>query len=232
MKKHPVTIIIPVHNGETYLMETVKTVTRELGKRRYEIIIAEDGSQDGTARVAKNLMKSNANIRLITDKKKKGKGKAVEDAIRAAKGDIIFYVDVDNATNISAIRGFLKHAENADIVVGSRHHPGSKTERGLVRGAFSEAYNLLVRTVLGSKVMDHQCGFKALRRKSAMRILPMIRDKHWFWDTEMLVIAQRKGLKVKEVPVEWKEGKDSTVRLISDSWYMLVKVFEMRCRHV
>lgn len=232
MKGCPVTIIIPVHNGESYLGEIVKTAIRELGKIRYEIIIAEDGSSDGTVQLAKRLIRSNRSIRLITSKKKKGKGKAVEDAIRAAKGEIIFYVDVDNATNASAIRSFLKHAENADIVVGSRLLPESKAERSFVRGAFSEAYNLLVRVMLGSKVMDHQCGFKALRRKSAIRILPMIKDKHWFWDTEMLVIAQRKGLKVKEVPVEWRERKDSTVRLIADSKYMLVKVFEMRGRRV
>jgi len=120
--------------------------------------------------------------------------------------------------------------DGAAVVIGSRYLPGSEAKRTVPRLIASKAFNWLVRALLGSRITDHQCGFKAFRKEDAGRLLGSIESRRWFWDTEFLVKAQRKGLKIAEVPVRWEEGKDSKFRLIEDTlnmgWNLIV--FKLR----
>jgi len=105
--------------------------------------------------------------------------------------------------------------------------PKSEAKRSKKRLIASKVYNEMVRVLLNSKIRDHQCGFKAFNRKSVILILDEIKDEHWFWDTEILVKGQYKGLKIKEIPVRWQEGESTTVNLFRDSYNMLVKIIQL-----
>jgi hypothetical protein len=117
--------------------------------------------------------------------------------------------------------------EGYDFAIGSRLLPESDVERSGTRSIASKTYNFMVRAVLGSQVRDHQCGFKAFRRKPLLKLLDEVCAEHWFWDTELLVRAHRRGYKIKEIPVLWKSGRDTKVRLLHDSVYMGWQIFSL-----
>ena len=114
-----------------------------------------------------------------------------------------------------------------DIVTGSRMLPESVVQRSRLRASASRAYNRLVKILLGSPVMDHQCGFKAFKRESLFKILDYVKDDHWFWDTEIITLAVHHGFSVSEIPIAWKEGKTSRVKLVSDSVKMGLNIFSL-----
>ncbi|MGA2524901.1 MAG: hypothetical protein ABSF65_12230, partial [Candidatus Bathyarchaeia archaeon] len=114
--------------------------------------------------------------------------------------------------------------EGYEVSTGSRMLPESKVERSTRRSISSKSYNFLVRHMLGSKVRDHQCGFKAFKKEAFLALLGEVKATHWFWDTEILVRAQRHGFKVKEIPVEWTSGKGTKVNFAKDSWNMFWQV--------
>lgn len=216
-----VSIIIPIYNGEAHIEKALPLLEKTMGGGDYELIIAEDGSTDRTLEILERLKPEFPQMRILSSKTRLGRGKSLSDAILAASGEICLYMDVDAATDLSEIPKAINAMESADIVSGSRLLPASKVSRSATREIFSRGYNLLIRTLFGSKLHDHQCGFKAVRRERILQFLPLVKDTHWFWDTELLVLAQRKGLSVKEIPVKWNEGSDTTVRVFRDTLYML-----------
>lgn len=220
-KEGLISIIIPIYNGEAHVQNSLSLLKEKMDGKNYELIIAEDGSTDKTLEILNRLAPEFPRMRVLSSKNRVGRGKSLSEAILASKGEIALYMDVDAATELSEIFNALEAINSADIVSGSRLLPGSRVSRSLTREIFSRGYNLLIRLLFNSRLHDHQCGFKALRRERLLPLLPLVKDTHWFWDTEMLVLAQRKGLRVKEIPVEWKEGSDSTVRVFQDTVYML-----------
>jgi glycosyltransferase involved in cell wall biosynthesis len=204
-----VSAIIPVFNDRPSLevalkvsLETLSGITSE-----FEIIVAEDGSTDGSTGIVRQYEAQDSRIRLLHHDERQGRGRALNRAIRESNGSIVCYYDVDLATAlISAIR------DGSDISTGSRLLPASDIVRTEGREIASRSYNFLVRLFLGSRIYDHQCGFKAFRRERILPLLPAIRSNHWFWDTEILVRAQRAGYQVRELPVRWRAGKGTTVR--------------------
>ena len=136
------------------------------------------------------------------------------------------------SSNLGHLNELVSRVEKgAAIATGSRLLPGSSTKRSLRRDVASKGFNLLVRTLLGSKLKDHQCGFKAFDTKKIQPLLNEVEDTHWFWDTEMLVRAQRKGMRVDEIPIEWSEkGKGSTVDLKKDVAYMASKIIYLKSK--
>ena len=139
-------------------------------------------------------------------------------------------MDVDLATNIKHLKDLIEAIENGyDIAIGSRLIEGSKAKRSFERLLYSKVYNFLVRALLKSKIKDHQCGFKAFKKDIVVKLGKEAKDNHWFWDTEILVLAQRKGYKIKEIPVEWTEGKDTKVRR-TDVFYMFSRILKMWLR--
>jgi len=215
-----ITVIIPVHNESSIIADSAARIAAAIRKAgwEYEIIIFEDGSTDGSAAAARALEGGDKRVRAIISESRLGRGLSLASAIRAAKGDTIAYMDADLATDLAHLPELI-HAieEGADIATGSRLIRGSVVEgRNAARGFASRGYNLLLRILFGSRIRDHQCGFKAFRKSSVIPLLDRVRDRHWFWDSELLILAQRSGLRVVEFPVRWKDRKDSRVRLHSD----------------
>ena len=146
----------------------------------------------------------------------------MKNAFQESSGEILVYMDVDLATDVRQLKELISSIEKEgyDFATGSRMLAESKVERSGTRNIASKIYNFMVRAVLGSKVKDHQCGFKAFRREPLMQLLDEVGANHWFWDTEVLVRAYRRGYKIKEIPVLWKSGHETKVRLFHDSLYM------------
>ena len=222
-----VSLVIPAYNEESNLETCVKEAVKALDAlgEGYEIIIAEDGSRDSTLEIAEKLASKNKRIRILHSGKRLGRGESLKRAIRSARGRIVAYIDSDLATSLKHLKPLLEGVENgAAISTGSRLLPQSTTTRSQTRDIASKGYNLLVRLLLRSRLSDHQCGFKAFNRKKIIPLLEEVKDNHWFWDTEMLVRAQRKKLSVYEFPVEWRESSDSKVNLLKDVLDMGSKV--------
>jgi glycosyltransferase involved in cell wall biosynthesis len=188
----------------------------------YEIIIAEDGSTDGTDKKADELSERLPVVRHLHSDKRLGRGKALKNAFQQSSGEILVYMDVDLATDVRQLKELISSVdeEGYDFATGSRLLPESNVERSGTRNFASKTYNFMVRAVLGSKVKDHQCGFKAFRREPLMQLLNEVGANHWFWDTEILVRAHRRGYRIKEIPVLWKSGRETKVRLLQDSFHM------------
>lgn len=216
MSNLEITAIIPVFNDRASLETALVTSIELLGAitPRFEIIVAEDGSTDGSAELVRDFSAKDARVRLLHSDTRLGRGKALNRAIIRANGEIVCYYDVDLATNMQHIKELVSAVQaGADISTGSRLLPASDTVRTGGREIASRSYNFLVRLLLGSRIYDHQCGFKGFRRDRILPLLDTIRSDHWFWDTEILVRAQRMGYTVSEFPVHWRAGKGTTVRL-------------------
>ncbi|MFA6049141.1 MAG: dolichyl-phosphate beta-glucosyltransferase [Candidatus Micrarchaeia archaeon] len=222
-------IVLPAHNEAPRLANAAVAVKRALGKKYdYELIIAEDGSTDGSYAVAKRIAAQTGNVRVLHSDEKLGRGLALKRAFSSAKGKYVAYMDVDLATNIGHARELLDRAKaGADAVTGSRYLRQSRTRRSSKRLFFSSGYNTLVRLLLGSKLHDHQCGFKAFKKSAALDLCKEARSNKWFWDTEVLVLAQKKGLRVEEFPIEWNEQRTTTMNFKADILGMGAALFEL-----
>ncbi|MBI4362926.1 MAG: glycosyltransferase family 2 protein [Euryarchaeota archaeon] len=214
-----ISLVLPAYNEGPRLEPAV---LRALGALEslgpHEVIIAEDASTDGTRERARELQQKHlGRVRHLHREQRLGRGSAVAGAFREARGSLLLYMDVDLATElkhlpelVAALRG------GAQVATGSRRLPESRAERSAGRRFFSGGYNTLVRLILRSRLHDHQCGFKGFQREAALALLGETRAVHWFWDTEMLVRAQRRGMRVMEIPVAWREQGQTTVKLRRD----------------
>ena len=227
-KKVQVSVVLPAYNEVEYLNPAVEKTIAALNQftDSYEIIIAEDGSTDGTAECAQELAQKTPSLRHIHRANRLGRGTALNNAFKQSNGQVLVYMDLDLATDLNYLKPLVEAitVEGYDFSTGSRMLPQSKAERTFSRGLSSKKYNFLVRHMLGSKLQDHQCGFKAFKREPLMELLDKVDAKHWFWDTEILVRAHRQGFKIKEIAVEWKSGKGTKVSLFKDSWNMFRQV--------
>lgn len=222
-----VSAVIPVYNDRAALERAIPESLQALSgvSDRFELIIAEDGSTDGSAEFVRSY--DDPRVRLLHSDERLGRGRALNRACSESGGTIFCYYDVDLATSMEhlpALIGAIR--EGNDIATGSRLLPDSTIDRSASREVASRGYNTLVRLVLGSRLADHQCGFKAFNRERLLALLPAVRAGHWFWDTEVLVRAQRAGYRVCEFPVRWQEGGGTTVRR-SDVWQMGTAVLRL-----
>lgn len=211
-----VTAIIPVFNDRAALeiaiprsLATLSAITD-----KFELIIAEDGSTDGSPEFVRFCEHQDHRIHLLHSDERLGRGRALNRAITGAKGSIVCYYDVDLATDMQHLGTLIGSIrEGFEVATGSRLLPGSEIKRTGGREIASRTYNFLVRVILGSAVYDHQCGFKAFNKQKIVSVIPSIRSGHWFWDTELLVRGQRKGFRIREFPVHWRAGKGTTVKV-------------------
>ena len=218
-KNHSVEIVIPVYNEQDELKPHVLKLKSFLGENLkswdWKIIIADNASTDKTLEIAQKLNKEYKNIKFI-HLPQKGRGRAIKKAWGESKADVVSYMDVDLSTDLkhfpSLINSLLK---GFDIAIGSRLLPASKVKkRTLKREIISRCYNLLIKIVFWTKFSDAQCGFKAVTKKAFGKILPHIKDNEWFFDSEMLIIGEKSGLKVFEEPVLWVDNPGSTVKVM------------------
>ncbi|MFA5331499.1 MAG: glycosyltransferase [Methanoregula sp.] len=210
-----VTAIIPVYNDRISLEKAIPESLRVLPSitNNFEILVAEDGSTDGSTEFVRDYEKKSPFVHLLHHDARQGRGTALNRAIREAQGSIVCYYDVDLATDMQHLPELIDSIrKGADISTGSRLLPTSDIRRTGGREIASRSYNFLVRHILDSRLFDHQCGFKAFNKARILPVLPTIHSRHWFWDTEILVRAQKLGYTVTELPVRWRAGKGTTVR--------------------
>ncbi len=213
-----VDIVLPVLNEAYILEESVRTLCMYMEDNlpyHYQIIIADNGSTDGTRRVAAMLAEHFPAVRAVC-LPEKGRGRALKQAWLQSRADIVSYMDIDLSTNLDAFVPMITPLVTGDaaIAVGSRLMEESQTTRGLKRDIISRCYNRLIRWTMRTKFVDAQCGFKAMRRDVAQQLLPHVKDTAWFFDTELLVKAEYEGYTIHEEPVEWIEDTDSRVHIV------------------
>jgi glycosyltransferase involved in cell wall biosynthesis len=226
-----VSVVFPAYNEADALEIAVEKVTKALNEfaRSYEIIIAEDGSTDGTDKLAAALAEKHPFVKHIHGEKRLGRGTALKNAFKQSSGEVLVYMDLDLATDLKHLKSLVGAVEfeGYDFATGSRMLPQSNVERSGTRHIASKTYNFMVGALLGSKVKDHQCGFKSFRREPLMKLLDEVGAGHWFWDTEILVRAHLRGYKIKEIPVSWRGGRETKVRLLKDSLNMFWQAFSL-----
>jgi len=210
-----VSVVLPAHNEALRLRSCVAKVKQELNKLKYdyEIIIAEDGSTDGTDKIAEQLAAEQGVKVLQRSPEKLGRGLALKRACAISEGKVIAFMDVDLATNIRYLRDLLAYAKEYDVVTGSRYVEGAKFKRPSLRTIISKAYNLFIRVLLGCDIKDAQCGFKAFSKNFADKVISKLQEKSWAWDTVVLVEAVKQGYSFKEFPVEWLEKRNQVTSI-------------------
>jgi glycosyltransferase involved in cell wall biosynthesis len=235
-----VDVVIPVLNEAHVLEKSVSTVReflRDNLKYQWKVIIVDNGSTDGTSDVARKLTERFSDLELIC-LDVKGRGRALREAWQRSSADVVLYTDVDLSTELAALPKLVDALvlEGYDISTGSRLASGSNTKRCFKRELTSRVYNLIVKCILFTKFSDAQCGFKAVTRDVVKTIVPQVKDQGWFFDTELMVLAEKQGLRIKDIPVTWIEDDDSRVKIIQTAiqnikgllrlrWLLLKKLF-------
>jgi putative flippase GtrA len=212
-------IVIPVYNEGRDLAGSVRRLHQFLATEvpyPSRITVADNASTDSTLAVAQELADELQDVDVI-HLEAKGRGGALYTAWMASEADVVAYMDVDLSTDLSALMPLVAPliSGHSDLAIGSRLAASSRVVRGPKREFVSRSYNLILRGVLGARFSDAQCGFKAVRADVARQLLPLVADTGWFFDTELLVIAERAGLRIHEVPVDWVDDPDSRVDVVS-----------------
>jgi uncharacterized protein (TIRG00374 family) len=217
-----VSVVLPAYDEEATLASTVETTLATLESflpaGSFEVLVAEDGCTDNTPDIAARLTREDSRVQHVHSDQRLGRGGALSRAFRAAEGDTLAYFDTDLATDMGHLEELIESVRSGeyDIATGSRLLAASDADRPAKRDVPSRGYNGLVRLFLRSSVRDHQCGFKAFDRDVLETLLTEVSDDHWFWDTELLVRAQRAGYRVHEFPVEWTPQGETTVDFVRD----------------
>ena len=208
-------IVVPVHNEEAVLESSITRLAEYLTNEMpstWKITIADNASTDRTSVIAARLSEHMPNVgyrRLEL----KGRGYALKDAWSASQAKVLAYLDVDLSTDLTALPPLVAPllSGHSDISIGTRLGQSSRVIRGPKREFISRSYNFLLRRTMQVRFSDAQCGFKAIRADVAKRLLPHVEDTGWFFDTELLIIAERSGLRIHEIPVDWVDDPDSRV---------------------
>ena len=222
MSSVEVSVVLPAYDEAATLAGTVErtlsTLESFLPEDSFEVLIAEDGCTDRTPEIAARLAADDPRIRHVHAEERLGRGGALTRAFAAAHGKTLAYFDTDLATDMDHLETLVESVRSGeyDVATGSRLLPESEADRPAKRDVSSRVYNTLVRLFLRSSLCDHQCGFKAIDRAVLATLGPDIEDEHWFWDTELLVRAQRAGYRVREFPVAWTPKEDTKVDFVRD----------------
>ncbi|MFC7155568.1 flippase-like domain-containing protein [Halomarina halobia] len=217
-----VSVVLPAYNEETTIERTVERTLEALASflpaDSFEVLVAEDGCDDRTPEIAARIAGGDRRVRHVHSDDRLGRGGALVRAFRLAEGETLVYLDTDLATGMDHLEELVESVRSAgyDVATGSRLVPGHVVGRPAKRAVPSRGFNAAARLLLGSRLRDHQCGFKAFDRGALFALLDDVRDEHWFWDTEVLVRAQRRGYRIREFPVEWIPREETKVDLVRD----------------
>ncbi len=221
-----ISIVLPVYNEELILRKNVLKVFSYCQKKitsNWQIIISDNKSTDKTSEISQKLAQQYPQIKYYYTNNQ-GKGYGVIEAWQKYPADIYVYMDVDLATDLSSLLTLIQQIKNGfDISLGSRFISGAQVERSFKRKIFSLGLRIILKLIFDLPIQDTPCGFKAINQRILNIIVPQIQNKTWFFDTEMLILAQQQGFKMKEIPVIWHESFNSTrkskvniIRVISD----------------
>jgi glycosyltransferase involved in cell wall biosynthesis len=229
-----VDVVIPVLNEAHVLEKSVTTVRAFLAENfpyRWRVVIADNGSKDGTGAIAVALAARYDDV-ACHQLAIPGRGSALRHAWTHSTADVVCYMDVDLSTELAALPRIVDAilVDGFDLATGSRLMRESRTTRSLKREAISRIYNMFVKAVLFTSFSDAQCGFKAVSRRVVERVVPEVKDGSWFFDTELLVLAEKWGYRIKDVPVLWIEDDDSRVKIMRTAWDDIKGVFRVRRR--
>ncbi len=231
------TLLLPAYNEATVLPWSVRTLAayanKALAEYDWKIVIVDNASSDNTQAVMTDLQREQPRLGYLRVPTK-GRGIALRTAWTDLDYDVSLYMDVDLAVSLEAVRPVVEAvaSNRADIAVGSRYALGAKIERSFFRSVTSVGYNILTKLFVGLRTRDAQCGFKAIRKDVARQLLPHIHDTQWFFDTELLVVAERRGLRVVELPVSWVETRPalrkSKVKVLHTIFVYIVDLARLR----
>lgn len=216
--RQTVEIVIPVYNEERTLVTNVELLLRFLESEfpfPFRVVIADNASTDGTRRLADTLVTRHDEVgSLHLDRK--GRGLALRSAWLVSNADVVSYMDVDLSTNLESLLPLVAPilSGHSELAIGTRLAHHAHVRRRVKRELLSRGYNGLIRAGFHAGFSDAQCGFKAIRADVARRLVPAVRDDGWFFDTELLLLAEYNGLRIHEVPVDWIEDLDSRVDLV------------------
>jgi glycosyltransferase involved in cell wall biosynthesis len=223
-------VFLPVYNEEEQLKSSVEILLGFLKKNikgDFAITIVDNGSKDSTPKLAKELSKKHKEVNALL-LKQRGRGYALKTAWLQSEADIMAYMDIDLSTRLKHFPALVNAIKQGnDIAIGSRYAKGAKTTRSFSRWFISRAFLLMLKILFFARLTDMQCGFKAITKKVAKEILPQTKNKDWFFDTELLLLAMMRGYKIKEIPVEWVEDSDSRVvipHIIWDCFFGSLKI--------
>ena len=222
--KKTLDVVIPVLNEERVLADSVHTVAAFLSDNmddyEWAVVVADNGSTDSTLSICRELAEEDSSFRFIR-LEQRGRGRALKQAWTESDADVVAYMDVDLSTDLSALPKVIAAvtAGGYDVATGSRLKRGANViGRSPKREFISRSYSLMFRTMFLAGFQDAQCGFKAVSRRAADDVVPLVVDNGWFFDTEMLLIAAKNGYRVREIPVKWTDDPDSRVRIVSTAW--------------
>jgi glycosyltransferase involved in cell wall biosynthesis len=212
-------VVVPVYNEEKDLEPSVRRLDAYLTETfpyPYRVTIADNASTDRTAEVAYRLTGELPTVDYV-HMAQKGRGRALKRTWSSSDAAVLAYMDVDLSTDLAALFPLVAPliTGHSDVAIGSRLSRRSRVVRGAKREFISRSYNLILRGTLAAHFSDAQCGFKAIRADVAEQLLPMVKDDGWFFDTELLVLAERAGLRIHEVPVDWIDDPDSRVDIVA-----------------
>jgi glycosyltransferase involved in cell wall biosynthesis len=213
-----VEVVVPVHNEQAALASSVRRLHRFLSAEfpfSWRIVIADNASTDATPAIAGALARELPGVDVI-GLDRKGRGRALRAAWSGSRARVACYMDVDLSTDLRGLLPLVAPllSGHSDLAIGTRLAHGARVVRGPKRELISRAYNRILRTTLRARFSDAQCGFKAVRADALAELLPAVKDEGWFFDTELLVLAQRRGLRIHEVPVDWVDDPDSRARIV------------------
>jgi putative flippase GtrA len=226
-----VEVVVPVHDEEDDLERSVRALRAYLDEHvPYDVLvtIADNASTDGTPALAVRLAQELDGVRAVV-LERKGRGRALAAVWGASRAEVVAYMDVDLSTDLAAFPALVAPllSGHSDVAIGTRLARGARVTRGAKREAISRAYNLILRTALRARFSDAQCGFKAVRADVARALLARVENRNWFFDTELLVLAQRSGARIHEVPVDWIDDPDSSVDVVATAREDLAGVWRM-----
>ena len=232
METTTVDIVIPVYNEERDLVPSVRRLHAYLEARfpfPTTITIVDNASTDATWPIAEYLASELPNVRAI-HLDAKGRGRALRSAWLSSDASIVAYMDVDLSTDLDALLPLVAPlvSGHSEVAIGSRLTRGARVRRGRKRELISRAYNFLLHVGLGATFSDAQCGFKAITAVAARRLVPAVQDQEWFFDTELLVLAQRAGMRISEVPIDWTDDPESRVDIAQTAMDDLRGIVRMR----
>lgn len=236
-KRIRVDVVIPVYNEERDLERSVTKLRQFLLENvdyDWRIVIGDNASQDRTLAIAQELASRYPGQVTYVHLDQKGRGRALRKAWTESDADIMSYMDVDLSTDLSAFPPLINSLIDSeyDVAIGSRLKKGAQVERGLKREVISRVYNLIIKLMFWNRFSDAQCGFKAVTRRVVRDILPLIKDQAWFFDSELLLLAERMGYRIFEVPVKWRDDPDSRVKIASTAWEDIKGLFRVRFSRV